>query len=79
MCRAEMTSPLRIAIVGGGITGLAAAHRLLELQSGSPSVVTLFEAGPRLGGLVGTQQIDGYTLELLPPREPVAATTPKPN
>lgn len=66
MCRAEMTSPLRIAIVGGGITGLAAAHRLLELQSGSPSVVTLFEAGPRLGGLVGTQQIDGYTLELGP-------------
>ena len=61
-----MTSPLRIAIVGGGITGLAAAHRLLELQSGSPSVVTLFEAGPRLGGLVGTQQIDGYTLELGP-------------
>ena len=61
-----MTSPLRIAIVGGGITGLAAAHRLLELQATSPSSVSLYEAGPRLGGLVGTQQIDGYTLELGP-------------
>ncbi|MDB5339048.1 MAG: hemY [Planctomycetaceae bacterium] len=61
-----MTAPLRIAIVGGGITGLAAAHRLLELQPTSPSSVSLYEAGPRLGGLVGTQQIDGYTLELGP-------------
>ncbi|MES2792111.1 MAG: protoporphyrinogen oxidase [Planctomycetota bacterium] len=61
-----MTSPLRIAIVGGGITGLAAAHRLLELQPTSPSSVTLFEAGPRVGGVVGTQQIDGYHLELGP-------------
>ncbi len=61
-----MTAPLRIAIVGGGITGLAAAHRLLELQAASPSAVALYEAGPRLGGVVGTQQIDGYTLELGP-------------
>ena len=61
-----MTSPLRIAIVGGGITGLAAAHRLLELQPASPSIVSLFEAGPRVGGVVGTQQMGGYTLELGP-------------
>jgi protoporphyrinogen/coproporphyrinogen III oxidase len=61
-----MTSPIRIAVVGGGITGLAAAHRLLELQSTSPSQVTVYEAGPRVGGLVATQQIDGYTLELGP-------------
>lgn len=61
-----MTTPLRIAVVGGGITGLAAAHRLLELQPTCPSEVTLYEAGPRLGGVVGTQQIAGYTLELGP-------------
>lgn len=61
-----MTSPLRIAVVGGGITGLAAAHRLLELQATCPTEVTLFEASPRLGGLVGTQHIAGYTLELGP-------------
>ncbi len=61
-----MTSPLRIAIVGGGITGLAAAHRLLELQPKVASSVTLFEASPRLGGVVGTQHIGDYTLELGP-------------
>ena len=61
-----MTSPLRIAIVGGGITGLAAAHQLHELQPICPTSVTLFEAGPQLGGLVSTRQHDGYTLELGP-------------
>ena len=61
-----MTSPLRIAVVGGGITGLAAAHRLIELQSTLPVEVTVFESAARLGGVVGTQQIDGYTLELGP-------------
>ena len=33
--------PLRVAVVGGGITGLAAAHRLVELDPGLQ--VTLFE------------------------------------
>lgn len=61
-----MTSLLRIAVVGGGITGLAAAHRLLELQAECPSQVTLLESSPRVGGLVGTQHIAGYTLELGP-------------
>ncbi len=37
--------PKRIAIIGGGISGLAAAYLL------SPhNAVTLFEAAPRLGG-----------------------------
>jgi uncharacterized protein len=35
----------RIAVVGGGISGLGAAHSLSDLNR-----VTLFEAGPRLGG-----------------------------
>lgn len=63
---AQMKSPLRIAIVGGGITGLAAAHRLQELGGASPAAVSLFEAGQRLGGVVGTQQFGDYTLELGP-------------
>lgn len=58
----------RIAIIGGGITGLAAAHRLLELarEARTPSDVTLFEASDRTGGVVGTEQRDGYLVELGP-------------
>lgn len=39
------------------------------------------QASTQVGGsIVGfAKDPDGYTLELLPPREPVAATTPKPN
>ncbi len=51
----------RIAIVGGGISGLAAAHRLTELD---PTIqVTLFEGSPRVGGILQTERIDGYLLE----------------
>jgi predicted NAD/FAD-binding protein len=38
-------APQRIAIVGGGISGMAAAHRLADAHR-----VVLFEAEPRLGG-----------------------------
>ncbi len=50
-----------VAVIGGGISGLAAAHRLLEL---SPNVaVTLYEAGERLGGVLRTVSEAGYLLE----------------
>jgi protoporphyrinogen/coproporphyrinogen III oxidase len=51
----------RIAIIGGGISGLAAAHQLLELL---PQVVlSLFEASNRLGGVLETIERDGYLIE----------------
>ena len=56
----------RIAIVGGGITGLAAAHRLGELAaeaSGAPPEVAIFEAAPRAGGIVSTAREGGLTFE----------------
>ncbi len=55
----------KIAIIGGGLSGLAAAHRLIELSraAGSRVDVTLFEAGSRLGGIVGTQQIGDYLVD----------------
>jgi oxygen-dependent protoporphyrinogen oxidase len=52
----------RIVIVGGGISGLAAAHRLHEL-CGNTAVVTLLEASPRLGGTIQTEHRDGFLLE----------------
>lgn len=53
-----------VAIVGGGITGLAAAYRLHKLD---PALeVTLLERDQRLGGKILTEQIDGFTLEAAP-------------
>ena len=51
----------RIAVIGGGISGLAAAHRLIEVSP--ESRVTLFEASPALGGVFGTEHRDGYLVE----------------
>ncbi|HBH53816.1 MAG TPA: protoporphyrinogen oxidase [Planctomycetaceae bacterium] len=62
----KVTSPVRhIAIIGGGVSGLAAAHRLGELAAGAqrPLQVTVFEAQSALGGLVGTKEVDGYRIE----------------
>ncbi len=53
--------PRRIAVIGGGIAGLAAAHRLRELDAAAH--VTLFEASDRLGGVIDTIHQDGYLIE----------------
>lgn len=48
-------------MIGGGISGLAAAHRLHQLLPDSG--VRLFEAGPRLGGALETRRSSGLVLE----------------
>ena len=54
----------RVVIIGGGITGLAAAHRTHELDPiKTASEVILLEAGPRLGGIVQTEKRDGFLIE----------------
>ena len=55
----------RIVVIGGGITGLAAAHRLVEKsQTANQSVeIVLLEASGRVGGVFGTEQIGNYTIE----------------
>ena len=57
-----------IVIVGGGIAGLAVAYRLEELsrEREQPLRFTLLEAGDRLGGVIATEQQDGFLLELGP-------------
>jgi protoporphyrinogen/coproporphyrinogen III oxidase len=59
------TPSRRYAVIGGGVSGLAAAHRLIELcaESDVPAQVTLFEASGRVGGVAGTERIDGYLVE----------------
>lgn len=45
----------RLAVIGGGITGLAAAHRVVERARGRVEVA-LFEASDRLGGVIETER-----------------------
>jgi oxygen-dependent protoporphyrinogen oxidase len=55
----------RIVIIGGGISGLAAAHHLLELSQTDqlPFRLTLLEASSRLGGTIETVRHDGFLIE----------------
>ncbi len=52
---------MRVAIIGGGISGMAAAHRLTELLPQAELV--LFEATDRLGGVLETVHREGFLIE----------------
>ena len=59
---------LKLVVVGGGITGLAAAHRALELarERSTALDLTLIEARARLGGTVATERAGGFLIEAGP-------------
>src|SRR6266705_1460626 len=63
--RHEGRSRVKLAIVGGGIAGLAAAHRACELarERGLDLELSLFEASDRLGGTIQTERRDGFLVE----------------
>jgi oxygen-dependent protoporphyrinogen oxidase len=66
---------MRIAIVGGGIAGLAAAYELEKAQkAGAPVAYTLFEARERLGGSLSSEIVNGAVIE----RGPDSFLTEKP-
>jgi protoporphyrinogen/coproporphyrinogen III oxidase len=57
----------RIAIVGGGISGLSAAFAIEEQRRAGKDVeYVLYESSSRLGGVLRTEHIDGYVLEAGP-------------
>jgi oxygen-dependent protoporphyrinogen oxidase len=57
----------RVAVVGGGVAGLAAAYELARLaRDGAAVQCTLFEASPRLGGIVETVREGGFVIECGP-------------
>jgi len=58
----------RISVIGGGITGLAAAYRLQRSaqERSLPLDITLFEADARLGGKVHTVRDGEFVLEAGP-------------
>ena len=58
---AAPAQPPRIAVIGGGISGLALGHRLLGRAD-----VTVFEASPCAGGHARTVREAGFLVETGP-------------
>lgn len=57
----------RIAILGGGITGLAAAYTLAQArESGAPIEEFLIEGSSRLGGTIRTERVGQFVVEAGP-------------
>lgn len=55
----------RIVVIGGGISGLAAAHRILERNQelGTRAEVVILESSATVGGIIQTQERDDFLLE----------------
>jgi oxygen-dependent protoporphyrinogen oxidase len=60
-----MADAFRLVIVGGGITGLAAARAasVRSQERGRPVTITVLEQLARFGGQIVTERIDGYLLD----------------
>jgi len=54
-----------VVVIGGGLSGLAAAYRIHErsLTLRRPIELLVLEAKDRVGGVIGTTRLDGFTLE----------------
>ncbi|MBZ0168730.1 protoporphyrinogen IX and coproporphyrinogen III oxidase [Candidatus Methylomirabilis lanthanidiphila] len=65
MTTTQQSGSKRIVVVGSGIAGLAAAHRLQERRErdGLPCEVRVLEAAARPGGAISTTHRDGFILE----------------
>jgi oxygen-dependent protoporphyrinogen oxidase len=59
---------MRLVVVGGGVAGLAAAHRAVEIarERGIALELTLLEARERLGGTIATERLGGFLVEAGP-------------
>src|SRR5688572_16118718 len=58
----------KVVIIGAGISGLAAANRIIERSSetGETIDLTLLEAGPRLDGVISSEAQDRFLIETGP-------------
>jgi oxygen-dependent protoporphyrinogen oxidase len=57
------SKPCSYCVVGGGISGLAAAYRLRSAV-GDDATITVFDPGDRLGGLLRTEQVGGVPMDV---------------
>lgn len=58
---AEAVRGRHLVVVGGGISGLTAAERLVA--SAPDARVTVLEASPRLGGAIRSERTEGFVIE----------------
>jgi oxygen-dependent protoporphyrinogen oxidase len=60
-----MTQNKKIAIIGGGIAGLAAAYKIQEeiVSNGTPIDCYVLEGGDSFGGKIRTDRFDGFVVE----------------
>jgi protoporphyrinogen/coproporphyrinogen III oxidase len=61
--RIDQQGVIKIAIIGGGISGLAAAYELERLDERQRIQIYLFEKSERLGGKIHTEHRDDLVLE----------------
>jgi oxygen-dependent protoporphyrinogen oxidase len=56
---------VKVAVIGGGIAGLSALHKLQSAKEspGIPLELILFERQNRLGGKILTERVDGFVVE----------------
>ena len=59
---------MRLVVVGAGVSGLAAAHRAVELAGarGRPLALTVLDGADRVGGTIQTEHRDGFLVECGP-------------
>ena len=55
-------APLHVVVVGAGVSGLAAARRLVQELPGAR--VTVLEASPRVGGSLRTAEVAGVSVDV---------------
>lgn len=55
----------RVVVVGGGLSGLTAAHRIMDRArfARRPIEIVVVEAKDRIGGAIRTERVEGFTLE----------------
>ncbi len=64
MFDAQNGGSLRVAVVGGGITGLSAAYTLAKARrSGAAVEEFLIEGSGRLGGVIHTELVQGFVID----------------
>ena len=54
----------RVAVIGGGLTGLATAYYLGQAKPDRQ--IDVFEEEHRFGGKIKTKRVDGYVVEVGP-------------